>query len=280
MRLSIGISPCPNDTFIFEAMLHSRIDMQGLDFDYFLSDVEDLNKRAIVGDVDVLKMSCAAYPYVSDNYRILDAGCALGYRNGPLIISKREMSIDELTNARIAIPGKHTTAYLLLNLLFNVRGEVKEYLFSDIEGAVLAGEVDAGLIIHESRFTYSAKGLKKVVDLGEYMEKKTGLPVPLGIIVIHKRVPYDVSLMVNELIRGSLDHAYASSIYSFYFVRQNAKEMNFSALNKHIKLYVNNFSLSLGEMGERAIIATLRAGEERGIVPKLPEKIFLKQEGR
>jgi len=184
MKLTLGFSPCPNDTFIFDAMVHGRIDTEGLEFDYFLADVEELNRKAFASEVDITKMSYHAYAYVADNYLILDSGSALGHKNGPLLISKRILQPSELAGARIAIPGKYTTANLLLSIAWPEALNKTEYLFSDIENALLNEEVDAGLIIHETRFTYYKKGLHKIADMGEYWEKLSGMPIPLGAIVI------------------------------------------------------------------------------------------------
>ena len=171
MKLTLGFSPCPNDTFIFDAMVHGRIDTEGLEFDYFLADVEELNRKALSSEVDITKISYHAYAYVAQNYLILDAGSALGYRNGPLLISKhRILTPLILSNSRIAIPGKYTTANLLFSIAWPEAKNKTEYLFSDIEDAFLNDEVDAGLIIHETRFTYYKKGLHKIADMGEYWE--------------------------------------------------------------------------------------------------------------
>src|SRR5512138_596122 len=199
MRLTLGFSPCPNDTFIFDAMVHGRIDTEGLEFDYFLADVEELNRRAFAGTVDITKMSFHAYAYVANNYLILDSGSALGRKNGPLLISKRELNPEELSGKLIAIPGKYTTANLLLGIAWPEIKNKKEYLFSDIETAIINEEVDAGLIIHETRFTYSKKGLLKIADLGEYWEKLTNLPIPLGTIVVKRSMPEEIALKVNRV---------------------------------------------------------------------------------
>jgi len=166
MKLTLGFSPCPNDTFIFDAMVHARIDTEGLEFDYFLADVEELNRKTFASEVDITKMSYHAYAYAAENYLILDAGSALGHRNGPLLISKQIIEPSELTGSRIAIPGKYTTANLLFSIAWPKAKNRTEYLFSEIEDAILNGEVDAGLIIHETRFTYEKKGLHKIADMG------------------------------------------------------------------------------------------------------------------
>jgi len=275
MKLTLGFSPCPNDTFIFDAMVHGRIDTEGLEFDYFLADVEKLNRKAFDSEVDITKLSYHAYAYVAKNYLILDAGSALGYRNGPLLISKNKIGTYELENKKIAIPGKYTTANLLFSIAWpEVKNKI-EYLFSDIERALINDEVDAGLIIHETRFTYYKKGLHKLADMGEYWEKLTDLPIPLGAIVINRRIPEDIALKVNRILRRSLEYAYKDSFASYDFVARNAKEMESSVMNNHIKLFVNEYTLDLGTRGKDAIRSLFRIAGENGVIPSLPEKIFL-----
>jgi len=275
MKLTLGFSPCPNDTFIFDAMVHGRIDTEGLEFDYFLADVEELNRKAFASEVDITKMSYHAYAYVAQNYLILDSGSALGFQNGPLLISKKKIDTSELAGSSIAIPGKYTTANLLFSIAWPQATNKTEYLFSDIENALLNDEVDAGLIIHETRFTYYNKGLIKIADMGEYWEKLTGLPIPLGAIVINNRVSNEIALKVNRVIRKSLEYAYQNAIASFDFVSKNAKEMDSSVMNNHIKLFVNKYTSDLGEEGKRAIKELFRIAFDKGVIPKLPGKIFL-----
>ena len=275
MRLTLGFSPCPNDTFIFDAMVHGRIDTEGLEFDYFLTDVEELNRKALSADVDVTKISYNAFAYVAQNYLILDAGSALGHRNGPLLISKRRIGISELPGLRIAIPGKYTTANLLFSIAWPEVVNKTEYLFSDIEDALLKDEVDAGLIIHETRFTYFRRGLHKLADMGEYWETLTGLPIPLGAIVIKRSIPDDIALKVNRVVRRSLEYAYKDSFASYDFVSDNAREMDSTIMNNHIKLFVNEYTLNLGKKGREAIVELFRIAGEKGVIPALPARIFL-----
>jgi 1,4-dihydroxy-6-naphthoate synthase len=275
MKLTLGFSPCPNDTFIFDAMVHGRIDTEGLEFDYFLADVEELNRKAFTSEVDITKMSYHAYAYVNDNYLILDSGSALGYRNGPLLISKSELDISGMAANKIAIPGKYTTANLLFSIAWPEAENKIEYLFSDIDSAILNNEVDAGLIIHETRFTYKKKGLIRLADLGEYWEQLTGLPIPLGAIVIKKNIPEDIALKVNRIIKRSLEYAYKDSFASYDFVAGNAKEMGSTAMNNHIKLYVNEFTLDLGRKGKESVRELFRIACERGVIPKMTSDIFL-----
>jgi 1,4-dihydroxy-6-naphthoate synthase len=275
MKLTLGFSPCPNDTFIFDAMVHGRIDTEGLEFDYFLADVEELNRKALASEVDITKISYHAYAYVAHNYLILDSGSALGHRNGPLLISKRIMHPSDLADARIAIPGKYTTANLLFSLAWPDAINKIEYLFSNIEDALLKNKVDAGLIIHETRFTYYKKRLHKIADMGEYWEELTGLPIPLGAIVINRNIPYDIAYKVNRILRRSLEYAYKDSFASYDFVAGNAKEMDSTVMNNHIKLFVNEYTLHLGDKGREAINTLFRIAGEKGVIPSLPGRIFL-----
>lgn len=275
MKLTLGFSPCPNDTFIFDAMVHGRVDTEGITFDYFLADVEELNRRALSADVDITKISYHAFAYVAPNYFILDAGSALGYKNGPLLISKNKIHAEDLPKLHIAIPGKYTTANLLMSIAWPEAKHKTEYIFSDIERAILAGEVDAGLIIHETRFTYQSKGLQKFADMGEYWERLTGLPIPLGSIVIKRSLPEEVALKVNRILKRSIEYAYTDSIASYEFVSNNAREMESSVMNNHIKLFVNEFTTNLGPDGRNAINTLYSIAREKNVIPALPEKIFL-----
>ncbi len=255
MRLSLGFSPCPNDCFIFDAMIHKRIDLEGLEFEVRMADVEALNQDAFEGRADVTKLSYHAYAYCTDRYALLDAGSALGRNCGPLLISKRLISQAEVAEGRLrlAIPGVYTTANFLLGLAFPAAQDRTPLLFSDIEPALLRGECDAGLIIHENRFTYEAKGLRKIVDLGEFWERTTGLPIPLGGIVVRRDLPPAVQQAVNRVLRRSVEFAFAHRDLTLPFVRAHAQEMSDEVMFKHIDLYVNDFSVSLGAEGRRAV---------------------------
>jgi 1,4-dihydroxy-6-naphthoate synthase len=275
MKLSLGFSPCPNDTFIFEALVNGRVDTEGVSFDWFLADVEELNRRAMEGAVDVTKMSFHAYAMAAANYLILDSGSALGRNNGPLVVSRRKIYPDELDEALIAIPGKHTTANLLFSIFWPGASRKREYLFSDIPEAVLSGEADAGLIIHETRFTYQSLGLMKVADTGEYWEKMTGMPVPLGGIMVNRGVNEDVAAKVSRSIRRSIMYARADPSASVDFIRRNAREIDSAVTEEHISLYVNDFSLSLGQEGKEAIARLFSVAHERKVIGAIPERIFL-----
>jgi 1,4-dihydroxy-6-naphthoate synthase len=275
MKLSLGFSPCPNDTFIFEALVHGKVDTEGVSFDWFLADVEELNHRAMEGTVDVTKMSFHAYALAASNYLILDSGSALGRNNGPLVVSRHKMYPDELDNALIAIPGKYTTANLLFSIFWPGASRKREYLFSDIPEAVMSGEADAGLIIHETRFTYLSLGLQKVADTGEYWEKMTGLPVPLGGIVVNRSVSEDIAGKVSRSIRRSIEYARADPSASIDFIRRHAREIDSKVTKDHISLYVNEFSLSLGQEGKAAIAKLYSVANERKVIGAMPERIFL-----
>jgi len=275
MRLTLGFSPCPNDTFIFEALVHGRVDTEGLEFDWFLADVEELNRRAIEESVDITKMSFHAYARAATGYLILDSGSALGHNNGPLVISRHRIWPEELKDALIAIPGRYTTANLLFSILWPEAKRKREYLFSDIPEVVLSGEADAGLIIHETRFTYKKMGLQLVADTGAMWEEITGLPVPLGAIVVSRSVDEEIAARVNRSIRRSIEYAYASPGESVAFIRKNAAETDPEVTREHIKLYVNSFSLSLGQEGRKAIERLYSVAQENGVIEALPERIFL-----
>jgi 1,4-dihydroxy-6-naphthoate synthase len=275
MILTLGFSPCPNDTFIFDAMVHGRIDTEGLDFDYFLADVEELNRRALSAAVDITKISYHAYAYAAENYLILDSGSALGHGNGPLLISRRKLETSDINGGLIAIPGVYTTANLLFSIAWPGAVNKKECLFSDIPDVLLRDEADAGLLIHETRFTYSAKGLVLISDLGEFWEKLTGLPIPLGAIVINRKVPRETALKVNRIIRRSLEYAYENPAASGGFVTGNAQDMDSTVIGKHIGMFVNEFTLDLGSRGKEAITGMFRIASGKKIIPPAPADIFL-----
>lgn len=277
MKLKLGFSTCPNDTFIFDAMVHNRIDTEGLEFDIIMADVEELNKMSFEQELDITKISYHAYAYIADKYKILNAGSALGNNNGPLLISKKKIYPDEVPFLKIAIPGKYTTANLLLNYAYSTLKETKEYLFSDIEDAVLYGEVDAGLIIHESRFTYQKKGMQKILDIGEFWEQKTKLPVPLGGIIVNRQIDVDTQLKIDRVLRRSVEFAFQNPRESINFIRQYAQELDDEVMQKHIDLYVNNFTVDLGEQGKNAIKFLLKVAVDKKFVSYLPSDIFVEK---
>jgi len=280
MKLSLGASPCPNDCFIFDAIVNRRIDLEGLEFELRLDDVEALNRSAFAGETDVTKLSYHAYAYCVDAYVALDAGSALGRNCGPLLISKRPVPAGEVEAGalRIAIPGKYTTANFLLGFAFPAARDKTELMFSEIEGALIDGRFDAGLIIHENRFTYQAKGLRKIVDLGEYWESKTGAPIPLGGIVIKRSFPEELKQAVNRIIRRSVEYAFANREASLPFVRAHAQEISEAVMYQHIDLYVNEYSIDLGADGRRAIEILFNRAAETGAIPPISEPLFLSVE--
>jgi 5,8-dihydroxy-2-naphthoate synthase len=277
MKLTLGFSPCPNDCFMFDAIVNHRIDLEGLDFSTHLADVEALNKAAFAGEADVTKLSYHAYAYCVAGYVLLDAGSALGSNCGPLLISKREIAPAEVAagGLKIVIPGTYTTANFLLSLAFPAARDRTARIFSDIEGALLRGEFDAGLIIHENRFTYGAKGLKKIVDLGEFWEEETGAPIPLGGIVVRRSLPDETKRAVNRVLRRSVEYAFAHRAASLPFVREHAQEMDEAVMYEHIDLYVNDFSVDLGAEGKRAVELLFRKAAANGTIPNHREPLFL-----
>jgi 1,4-dihydroxy-6-naphthoate synthase len=277
MKLSLGFSPCPNDCFMFDAIVNRRIDLEGLEFSIRMADVEALNKAAFAGQADVTKLSYHAYAYCTRDYVLLDAGSALGRNCGPLLISKRSIAVEEVAagTLAIAIPGRYTTANFLLGLAFPAALNKSELLFSDIEAAVLDGRFDAGLIIHENRFTYAAKGLKKIIDLGEFWEGETGAPIPLGGIVVNRSLQGEVQRAVNRVLRRSVEYAFAHRAASLPFVREHAQEMSEEVMYRHIDLYVNAYSVDLGVEGKRAVELLFARAAGTGIIPDVKQSLFI-----
>jgi 1,4-dihydroxy-6-naphthoate synthase len=267
--LTIGFSPCPNDCFIFDALIHGKVDTEGLRFKPVIEDVEALNKKAFRNKLDITKLSFFTYAQVRKKYSLLDSGAALGFGVGPLVISREKILNPKslIPNLKIAIPGKNTTANLLFSLAYPHLKNKTEVLFSEIEDAVLKGKFDLGLIIHESRFTYKQKGLKKVIDLGEWWEKKTNSPIPLGCIAIKKDLQglknlEGLNKKVERVIRRSVEFAFAHPDSSRSFVKKHAQEMDDEVIKKHIRLYVNDFSVSLGKKGRKAITLLLKKADK------------------
>ena len=277
MTLTLGFSTCPNDTYIFDAMVHHRIDTEGIDFELIMSDVEELNRRAFAAEIDITKISYHAYAYIADSYVLLNSGSALGFKNGPLLISKYKIFPDEIDHLKIAIPGKHTTANLLLSIAWPNNKNKKEYLFSDIEEVVLSGEMDAGLIIHENRFTYQQKGLKKVADLGEFWETKTGMAIPLGGIVVNRNLPADIKRKVDRIMKRSVEFAFENPKASRPFVKHHAQAMDENVMNSHIELYVNEFTRELGIEGKKAVEKLYSEATAAGAIPKIREDILVEK---
>ncbi len=251
-QLSIAFSPCPNDTFVFHAMLHGLVDTRGLSFKTYIDDVETLNERAFNNEFHVTKMSFAAYLELTEKYELLDSGSALGYKCGPLVIARNE-NVD-LNNSRIAVPGRYTTANLLFKLRYPEALNIDYTRFDNIMEGVQSGRYDAGVIIHEGRFVYPDYNLVKIIDLGEWWEKQTGMPIPLGCIAIRKDSNTILEKHnVENIIRDSVNYAFKNRMASRDYVKSHAQEMEDSVIDSHINLYVNDFTISLGEKGREAI---------------------------
>ena len=284
MKLTLGFSPCPNDTFIFDALIHHKIDTEGLDFEVFFDDVETLNQKAMRGELDITKLSFHAFAYVVEKYALLNAGSALGFGVGPLLICKKE-NFDkissqlqaETSNLKIGIPGKYTTANFLLGVAYPQLRDKKELVFSEIEDALLNDEIDLGLIIHENRFTYQEKGLHKVMDLGSYWEDLTSCAIPLGGIVVNRNLPLEIQQKVNRLVRKSVAYAFQNPKSAIEFIRQHAQAMDEAVMYKHIELYVNNYSVDLGVEGKKAIDTLFTIATKNQIIPNFEQDLYVEK---
>ena len=248
--LRLAISPCPNDTFMFDAIVNKRIDLEGYTFDVEYHDIEQLNERVLSGEAEVSKCSTALLGAVGESYRLLDSGSALGRGNGPLLVRRKG---DTTPIRRIAVPGLYTTANALVGRLFPEIEERVPMLFSEIAKAVEAAEFDAGVLIHEGRFVYERRNLELVADLGLEWERRVGLPLPLGSIIISKSLGEEVARDVERLIRRSIEYAFAHPELSREFIKSHAQELEDEVIDKHISLFVNDFSLTLGDEGRRAV---------------------------
>ncbi|MBS1637001.1 MAG: 1,4-dihydroxy-6-naphthoate synthase [Bacteroidetes bacterium] len=275
MKFTLGFSPCPNDCFIFDALVHKKIDTQGIDFEPVMEDVEALNRRAFAGELDITKLSYHALAYLTDTYALLNSGSALGFNCGPLLVRSDDFDAAELRHKTIAIPGKNTTANFLLSLAYPEATHKVEMLFSDIEGAVLSGKVDAGLLIHENRFTYESKGLKKIRDLGEFWDGVIHAPIPLGGIVIRRNLDRTLQKTIDSLIRKSVEYAFAHPESSMPYVREHAQEMDETVMKKHIELYVNAFSVDLGDTGRKAVLTMFDKACEKGLIKSYNQDLFV-----
>jgi 1,4-dihydroxy-6-naphthoate synthase len=273
--LTLAISPCPNDTFIFDAMLHHKIDTEDLDFNLVFADVEQLNQAAFQQQFDITKLSYHAYAYVAENYVLLRSGSALGNSCGPMLIGKNSLTDEAVEKSRICIPGKYTTANLLFSLKYPNAQQKEFVVFSDIEHKLLSDEFDAGVIIHENRFTYEQKGLKKIIDLGEFWEQTYKAPIPLGGIAIRRNMELETQLSVERIIKRSIEFAFAHPESSKEFVAQHSQEMSAAVCKQHIDLYVNTFSLELGSEGEKAVNTLYRIAQENNIIPALKKPVFI-----
>ena len=254
MKFSLGFSPCPNDTFIFDALVNKKIDTEGLDFEVHLEDVQTLNNFALENRFDFSKISYGVMPLLLETHTLLNSGGAMGNGVGPLLICKDpNFTPHEVNHLRIAIPGKNTTAYLLFSYVYPNAKNISFYVFNEIEAAVLSGEADAGVIIHENRFTYAQKGLYKITDLGAAWESKTKSPIALGGIVASNRIPKPIMQQVDQLIAKSVAYAFNNYPTISEYVSCHAQEMSEPVMRQHIDLYVNDFSTDMGETGKNAI---------------------------
>lgn len=275
MVLTLGFSPCPNDTFIFDAMINGKVDTKGLQFDYVMEDVETLNNWAAEGKLDITKLSYNAFLHTVDTYALLHSGSALGKGVGPLLIAKQPIDLSTSKDLRIAIPGVNTTANLLLSLALPDAKNKTEILFSEIEAAVLDGKFDAGLIIHESRFTYRQKGLVKLIDLGDWWEQEMNAAIPLGGIVVRRNFDKELAATIDNIIKDSLAYAWKHYPSLTPFVTQNAQEMEESVMRQHIELYVNDYTTDLGLEGRHAINTLFTKAKEAGLLNEnTPESVF------
>ncbi|BCA81126.1 1,4-dihydroxy-6-naphthoate synthase [Desulfuromonas sp. AOP6] len=273
--LTLGYSPCPNDTFIFHALIHGLIPTGDLRFRERLEDVETLNQLALEGILDLTKVSYHAFGHLREDYALLRSGGALGRGCGPLVVTTGTTCMNELKGKKIAIPGRLTTANLLLQLYGEGFEDVLILPFDQIMAAIRSGQVEAGVIIHESRFTYLAHGLTQAVDLGVWWEEETGLPIPLGGILARRSLGADIIARVETALRESVAYAQSHPESSRAYIRQHSQELADEVIANHIALYVNPFSLDLGEEGVRAVETLLQRAEERGIIPACQQPLFL-----
>ncbi len=257
MKYTIGFSPCPNDTFIFDALVNHKMDTGDIEFEPVLEDVQTLNEWAIAGKLDITKISYGVLPLLLNQYKLLPSGSALGKGVGPLLIAKEAISQAELVNYPVAIPGEFTTAHLLFSLKYP-QAKNKVFLrYDQVENFVVEGK-GLGVIIHENRFTYASRGLVKITDLGDYWEQKMNIPIPLGGIVVKRSLPDETQNAIATLIAESLSHSYSHYPVLSEYVKEHAQEMEEDVMRKHIDLYVNDFSTSLGKQGEAAVMELIK----------------------
>ncbi len=273
--LTIGYSPCPNDTFIFYGLIHGKVSCPETQFQERLEDVETLNQLALSGILDVTKISYHALGHLRDNYALLRSGGALGRGCGPLVVARDNLSMADLKGQSIAIPGQLTTANLLLQLYGEGYEQVTIMPFDKILAAVSNGDVAAGAIIHESRFTYQQHGLKKVIDLGQWWESDSGCPIPLGGILARRDLGVERIQKLDSALRSSVEYAFAHPEQTRHYIKQHAQELEDQVVESHIGLYVNNFSVDLGDEGVRAVETLFARAEARGIIPVCDKPLFI-----
>ncbi len=272
--LTLGFSPCPNDTFMFYPLVHGLVDTAGLSFNERLEDVETLNQLALQGALDVSKVSYHALGHIRDQYALLRSGSALGRGCGPLLVAAENITLADLSGKVIAVPGRYTTALLLLRLMNPALENFLVMPFNEIMDAVLSGQADAGLIIHESRFTYQGFGLHKLVDLGEWWEGETGLPIPLGGIVAKRSLGGEVIAAIERALRSGVELARTNPTMAGGYIREHSQEMSAEVCAAHIDLYVNDFSAELGQEGEQAIQELMQRAEKAGLIPPSGMHLF------
>lgn len=253
MKLSLGFSPCPNDTFIFDALVNKKIDTEGLEFEVVLEDIQTLNEWSTQGKLEITKLSFPAFFGNMDKYEMLNSGAALGKGVGPLLIAKKMVNVPDIIHSSIAIPGELTTANFLLSFVFPMAKNKTPVLFSGIEDAVLMEKFDLGVIIHENRFTYQQKGLIKICDLGEVWEEKQKAPIPLACIAAKNSITIEVRNKISGLIRKSVEYAFDHYPEITFYTKEHAQAMDENVMRQHIELYVNNYSIELGDDGKKAI---------------------------
>lgn len=279
MNFRIGLSPCPNDTFMFDAWINARIELpKEHSFDFYFADIKTLNEFAHQNEPDITKISVFTAGQILNNYELLTSGSAIGYKNGPLIISKRKIYPDEIPHAKIGIPGFNTTANLLLQLFYKPSQKPNEYFFNEIEEAILDNEVDAGVIIHETRFTFQSKGLQKIVDLGEKWESAYKLPLPLGAIAIKRKLPCEIKAMLNRLMFQSVQYAFKHPEKSIPLIKLHAQETSDKVIKQHIDLYVNDFSFNINELGKNAIKKMFEEGIRLNLLPNTKQNVFIHEQ--
>lgn len=276
MKLSLGFSPCPNDTFIFDALVNGLIDTEGLSFDVYMEDVQTLNQWALEGKLDITKLSYGVLPAVLKDYEVLNSGSALGRGVGPLLIANEKRALLSVEDQAIAIPGRNTTAHLLFSLAYP-KAMNKVFLRYDEIESFVADDQGLGVIIHENRFTYKLKGLHKITDLGDFWEKETGNPIPLGGITIRRDIDGKVARLVDKLIRESLAFAFARYPVLSSFIRDHAQEMSEDVMRSHIDLYVNEYSLNLGDDGRSAVEKLLSVYQDMNGLHGARSHVFLGQ---
>ncbi len=273
--LTLGYSPCPNDTFIFYGLIHGKTPCAGINFRERLEDVETLNQLALQNCLDLTKISYHAFGHLRENYALLRSGGALGRGCGPMVVALRKTTMAQLRGCKIAIPGKLTTANLLLQLYSEGYEDVLILPFDKIMTAVTNGDVDAGVIIHESRFTYQQHGLHQIIDLGQWWEEDSGCPIPLGGILAKRSLGSNLINKIDSTLRQSIEYAFAKPQEPQNYIKKHAQELQDEVVQSHINLYVNNFSLDLGDEGINAVNTLLNRAEKRGIIPPCDLPLFL-----